>query len=137
MIPRPDAALRMLAQRVLKTLLPDLGSAYARSDGGMTAMLLGYLAGEMESGISRRLADISEMRQILALAREAGLAMVDPDPDEPAALTLSAVNACHGELTVALISLQAALETDPCPAPEISAAIWRYLDRHSRRHQLD
>ncbi len=137
MIPSPESALRMLAQRVVTTLLPGLEAAYVRSDGGMTAMLLGYLAMEMESGVSRRMTDISEMKRIFAEASARGLISVSVTEAVPADLTLHGVNACHAELTAALIDLHALLESDPCPAPDILALIWHYLEMHSKRHQLD
>ena len=68
MIPHTDGALRMLSQRLMKQLLPDLKSLYSLSDGALNGLLINAIADETGEGIQRRLDDIAEMDRHCCLA---------------------------------------------------------------------
>ena len=145
MIPHTDEAVRMLSQRLMVQLLPELSSEYAQSDGALIGLLLNAIADEVEAGIERRLQDIREMTAILN----------DADLDAPArsrleqpllCYTLSAVNARHDELTRLLMATHEQAESATAgtpatpvttPAPnELTQRIWQYLARTVTRHTI-
>lgn len=129
MIPHAPDAVRMIAQRMLSGVIPDLKSTYTMSDGSMLALLLMGLSGEVADGIARRLADIQELHLILA---EAGETDIDP---VPASMRLADVNAVHDRLTAKLIALHERIEGDSA-RDELCLRIWKYLGDHAARHQL-
>ena len=97
------------------------------------AMLLMALADEAESGIAKRLADISEMAVLL---QQGGEKVDVPDLiANPTALTLTAVNEVHDACTRALISLHARIEASD-PDGELNRQIWDYLSTTHERHAL-
>jgi hypothetical protein len=51
MIPHTDGALRMLSQRLMTQLLPDLKSLYSLSDGALIGLLINAIADETAEGI--------------------------------------------------------------------------------------
>ncbi len=134
MIPFASQAIRDLSQKILTEVLPNLSTAYAASDTGMMAMLMIALADEAETGIARRLADISEMA---ALLKQGGESVEIPELiADPKALTLNAVNEVHDACTKALIELHTRVEASEAER-ELNRQIWSYLERYHERHALN
>ena len=136
MIPHTDDALRMLSQRIMTQLLPDLSSMYSLSDGALVGLLMNAVADELEEGIDRRLNDIKEMQEIFSSAR-GGLSpdeilIVDAEPDS---MKLSAVDERHDALTRVLIALHSRSEQNVAMT-DVNHNIWRYLRRHTERHAI-
>lgn len=133
MIPFASQAIKDLSQKILTEVLPNLSSSYGASDTGMMAMLLMALADEAESGVAKRLADISEMAVLL---QQGGEKVDVPDLiANPTALTLTAVNEVHDACTRALIALHGRLEVSE-PDSELNRQIWDYLSTTHERHAL-
>ncbi|MFT7245310.1 MAG: hypothetical protein ACI82A_002677 [Candidatus Azotimanducaceae bacterium] len=135
MIPYPASGLKMLAERVLGTVVPALGSKYAMSDTAMLAMLMVALADEMESGVARRLEDINAMSHLFQTSIEAGIDVASADSIPTIRQTLSAVNEIHDAMTKQLIVLHAQVESSD-DTIELNQAIWRYLQESAERHKL-
>jgi hypothetical protein len=134
MIPHTDQALRMLAQRLMVQLLPELGSTYALSDGALIGLLMNAIADELAEGIQRRLDDIDDMKAVLL----EGVDLLSEEEQEVmeqgiASMRLADIDARHDQLTLILITLHARSEEKPELAP-LNAAIWAYLRRHTDRH---
>ena len=130
MIPNTDMALRMLAQRLMVQLLPDLGTAYSQSDGMLIGVLMNAIADEAAEGIDRRMKDIEEMQSLM---EDAGLP-VEFSRAAPESLRLADVNALHDRLTKRLIELHAQAEAESDAAQ--CDVIWGYLRRHAERHRI-
>ncbi|MFT7140777.1 MAG: 2-hydroxychromene-2-carboxylate isomerase [Candidatus Azotimanducaceae bacterium] len=135
MIPYPSSGLKMLAERVLGTVVPALGSKYAMSDAAMLTMLMVALAEEMESGVARRLQDIEAMNGVFQIAREAGIEVAPTEAIASDQQTLSRVNELHDEMTVHLMTLHARVEASD-EYRELNLAVWRYLHANAERHKL-
>ncbi len=136
MIPHTDDALRMLAERLLTRLLPEIGSVYGQSDGMLVGLLMNAIADEVACGIDRRMQDIAGMQDLLLKGvafHDAG----DMTERRPADYTLAAVNDLHDELTRHLIALHEALEeSQEDAAGLLEAEIWRYLESMTGRHAI-
>lgn len=136
MIPRPHEALMTLAGRIGGRILPELTDPYAIADTGMITLLLGMLAKELESGVTRRLTDGEELAALFATAGHA------PDADaraafaasQPASLTLTDVNVWLDGGLELLIELHAWAERED---PALDEAIWSWIARHTERHRFD
>lgn len=135
MIPYPASGLKMLAERVLGTVVPALGSKYIMSDTAMLAMLMLALAEEMESGVARRLEDIDAMSHLFQIAIEAGIDVSSAEIIPTIRQTLSGVNEIHDAMTKQLIVLHAQVESSE-DTIELNHAIWSYLQENAERHQL-
>ena len=135
MIPHADGALRMLSQRLMTQLLPDLKSLYSLSDGALIGLLINAIAAETAEGIQRRLDDIGEMKIIFA-AGEALLSSRDKQDinTELSSYRLADVNDHHDALTRILVSLHQ--KTEDNDNETLNRAIWAYLRRHSQRHKI-
>jgi hypothetical protein len=135
MIPHTDGALRMLSQRLMTQLLPDLKSLYCLSDGALIGLLINAIADETGEGIQRRLDDISEMKLIF-IAGGALLSSRDKEvvSAELSSYRLSDVNDHHDALTRVLVSLHQKTEDNKTEA--LNQSIWAYLRRHSQRHKI-
>jgi hypothetical protein len=135
MIPHTDGALRMLSQRLMTQLLPDLKSLYCLSDGALIGLLINAIADETGEGIQRRLDDISEMKLIF-IAGGALLSSRDKKvvSAELSSYRLSDVNDHHDALTRVLVSLHQKTEDNKTEA--LNQSIWAYLRRHSQRHKI-
>ena len=135
MIPHTDGALRMLSQRLMTQLLPDLKSLYCVSDGALIGLLINAIADETGEGIQRRLDDISEMKLIF-IAGGALLSSRDKEvvSAELSSYRLSDVNDHHDALTRVLVSLHQKTEDKKTEA--LNQSIWAYLRRHSQRHKI-
>ena len=135
MIPHADGALRMLSQRLMTQLLPDLKSLYSLSDGALIGLLINAIADETAEGIQRRLDDIGEMKIIFA-AGEALLSSRDKQDinTELSAYRLADVNDHHDALTRILVSLHK--KTEDNDNETLNQAIWAYLRRHAQRHKI-
>ena len=135
MIPHADGALRMLSQRLMTQLLPDLKSLYSLSDGALIGLLINAIADETAEGIQRRLDDIGEMKLIFA-AGEALLSSGDKEviSAELSSYKLADVNDHHDALTRILVSLHQKTEAKQVKA--LNQSIWDYLRRHLQRHQI-
>jgi hypothetical protein len=135
MIPHTDGALRMLSQRLMTQLLPDLKSLYCVSDGALIGLLINAIADETGEGIQRRLDDISEMKLIF-IAGGALLSSRDKEvvSAELSSYRLSDVNDHHDALTRVLVSLHQKTEDNKTEA--LNQSIWAYLRRHSQRHKI-
>lgn len=135
MIPHTDGALRMLSQRLMTQLLPDLKSLYSLSDGALIGLLINAIADETAEGIQRRLADIAEMKLIF-VAGEALLSSKDKEVSgaEMSSYSLADVNDHHDALTRLLVLLHEASEDDGFEA--LNQSIWTYLRRHTERHKI-
>lgn len=135
MIPHTDGALRMLSQRLMTQLLPDLKSLYSLSDGALIGLLINAIADETAAGIQRRLDDIAEMKLIF-IAGEALLSSRDKEViiAELSSYRLADVNDHHDALTRILVSLHQKAEDKEIEA--LNQSIWAYLRRHSQRHKI-
>lgn len=135
MIPHTDGALRMLSQRLMTQLLPDLKSLYSLSDGALIGLLINAIADEAAEGIQRRLDDIAEMKLIF-IAGEALLSSRDKEViiAELSSYRLADVNDHHDALTRILVSLHQKAEDKEIEA--LNQSIWAYLRRHSQRHKI-
>ena len=135
MIPHTDDALRMLSQRLMTQLLPDLKTIYSLSDGALIGLLINAIADETAEGIQRRLDDIAEMKLIFETA---GALLSDSDKEvirtDLASYRLADVNAHHDALTRILIRLHEMVEDKKLEA--LNQAIWDYLRRHAQRHKI-
>jgi hypothetical protein len=136
MIPHTDGALRMLSQRLMTQLLPDLSSEYSMGDGLMIGLLMNAIADEMEEGIQRRLTDIDEMQLICRNFKEhLQQDEIDAVAGKLLSYRLADVNRLHDALTRVLIALQARCE-ETVDMARVQAAIWLYLRRHAERHVI-
>ena len=135
MIPHTDGALRMLSQRLMTQLLPDLKSLYSLSDGALIGLLINAIADETAEGIQRRLDDVDEMKLIF-IAGEALLSSIDKEviSTELSSYRLADVNDHHDALTRILVSLHQKTEDKEIEA--LNQSIWAYLRRHSQRHKI-
>lgn len=135
MIPYPSSGLKMLADRVLGSVVPALGSKFTMSDTAMLAMLMSALAEEMEFGVARRLTDIESMKNLIQLAQTAGVDIPEPDSMVENDYTMSRINDIHDAYTRTLISLHVEVENSE-DFSEINRAIWQYLAAAAERHKL-
>lgn len=136
MIPNTDDALRMLSQRLMTQLLPDLRSTYSLSDGALIGLLMNAIADETAEGINRRMKDIKELQQIFDSA--AGL--LNDGQKEDIANTLESyrladVNKLHDAYTRVLIDLHSRCESDE-NLQTLNNQVWAYLQRHAERHTI-
>ena len=137
MIPNTDKALRMLSQRLMTQILPDVANEYSMSDGALIGLLMNAIADEAQEGIHRRLEDIQEMREIFAIARN----LVGEEAQKEIATPLMSyrladVNQLHDILTRQLISLQIHCEDNLQAHAANHALIWDYLKRNAARHTI-
>jgi hypothetical protein len=135
MIPHTDDALRMLSQRLMTQLLPDLKSLYSLSDGALIGLLINAIADETAEGIQRRLDDIAEMKRLF-VAGDALLSSRDKEviSSDLSSYRLADVNDHHDALTRVLVSLHEKTENDKTEA--LNQSIWAYLRRHTQRHKI-
>ena len=135
MIPHTDDALRMLSQRLMTQLLPDLKSLYSLSDGALIGLLINAIADETAEGIQRRLDDIAEMKRLF-VAGDALLSSRDKEviSSDLSSYRLADVNDHHDALTRVLVSLHEKTENDKTEA--LNQSIWAYLRRHAQRHKI-
>ena len=135
MIPHADDALRMLSQRLMTQLLPDLKSLYSLSDGALIGLLINAIADETAEGIQRRLDDIAEMKRIF-IAGEALLSSKDREVTaaELSSYRLADGNDHHDALSRILVLLHEASENKGFEA--LNQSIWTYLRRHTQRHKI-
>jgi|TARA_B100001964_G_scaffold244698_1_gene327329 hypothetical protein len=136
MIPNTDSALRMLSQRLMMQLLPDIKSEYNLSDGMLLSMLMMAVADEVATGIDTRMKDIAEMKGLLEQGRgyhDAGN-LISAEPDS---FSLKDVNQLHDDLTRHLIELHARVETaGTSEASQLVGDIWSYLEACTARHAI-
>ncbi|MFT5099494.1 MAG: hypothetical protein ACI9HY_001614 [Planctomycetaceae bacterium] len=135
MIPYPSSGLKMLADRVLGSVVPLLESKFAMSDTAMLAMLMAALAEEMEFGVARRLTDIESMKTLIQSAQAAGVDVPEPDLIVDNDYTLTRINDIHDAYTRTVISLHVEVENSE-DFSEINRAIWQYLAAAAERHKL-
>ena len=135
MIPHTDDALRMLSQRLMTQLLPDLKSLYSLSDGALIGLLINAIADETAEGIQRRLDDIAEMKRLF-VAGDALLSSRDKEviSSDLSSYRLADVNDHHDALTRVLVSLHEKTENDKTAV--LNQSIWAYLRRHTQRHKI-
>lgn len=136
MIPNTDDALRMLCQRLMTQLLPDLKTEYSQADGMLLGLLMNAIADEIASGINHRMNDIADMARLLkqgsALHNTGNLA-----DQTPTSLKLNDVNALHDQFTRELIKLHEIVErTGTEEAAGLDREIWRYLETTATRHTI-
>lgn len=134
MIPHVQNAIKTISNKILGGVLPQIGSSYVMSDTAMMSMLLQALADEAEFGVSKRLADIATMEQILNHARELGLS-IQTVQGKLDSYELSKINVHHDVLTSALIELHEQTESKGDYA-ELNKSIWQYLVETHKRHAL-
>jgi len=136
MIPNTDDALRMLSQRLMTQLLPDLSSTYSLSDGALIGLLMNAIADEIAEGINRRMVDIKEMQQIFDSAASL---LNDGQKAEIANIVesyrLADVNQLHDAYTRVLIDVHSRCESDE-NLQKLNNQIWAYLQRHAARHSI-
>ena len=136
MIPNTDKALRMLSQRLMDRLLPDLDSLYYQSDGMVMGLLMEAIADEVATGIDRRMKDIADMKKLLLKGSHTHNADAAIGSD-PLSLSLKDVNQLHDDLTRHLIELQIKVEQDGSrEASELNKDIWLYLETTGERHLI-
>ena len=136
MIPNTDDALRMLCQRLMTQLLPDLKTEYSQADGMLLGLLMNAIADEIASGINHRMEDIADMARLLkqgsAFNNTGNLA-----DQTPASLNLRDVNALHDQFTRELIKLHEIVEHAVTEkAAGLDREIWRYLGTTAGRHTI-
>ena len=136
MIPNTDDALRMLCQRLMTQLLPDLKTEYSQADGMLLGLLMNAIADEIASGINHRMEDIADMAKLLkqgsAFNNTGNLA-----DQTPASLNLRDVNALHDQFTRELIKLHEIVEhAGTGKAAGLDREIWRYLGTTAGRHTI-
>lgn len=137
MIPHTDQALRMLSQRLMTQILPDIATEYSMSDGALIGLLMNAIADEAQEGIHRRLEDIAEMRDVFAASGDLLTEKEQAAITAPlASYRLADVNQVHDALTRVLISLQVRCEQDRQANADVHAAIWKYLKHHTERHAI-
>ena len=134
MIPNTDDALRMLCQRLMTQLLPDLKTEYSQADGMLLGLLMNAIADEVASGINYRMEDIADMARLLkrgsAFHNTGNLA-----DQTPTSFKLKDVNALHDRFTHELIKLHEIVEcTGIEEAAGLDREIWRYLGTTAERH---
>ena len=104
------------------------------ADGALLGLLMTAVADEMAEGIDRRLADIEEMKQILAACQ-----LSDDETEilqQPlTGYNLKAVNDHHDAVTRILINWHEQSETVESLGG-LNTEIWHYLRRHSERHTI-
>ena len=136
MIPNTDDALRMLCQRLMTQLLPDLKTEYSQADGMLLGLLMNAIADEVASGINHRMGDIADMARLL----KQGSVFYDTGnlaDQTPASLKLRDVNALHDQFTRELIKLHEIVErTGTEEAAGLDREIWRYLGTTAERHRI-
>jgi hypothetical protein len=136
MIPNTDDALRMLCQRLMTQLLPDLKTEYSQADGMLLGLLMNAIADEIASGINHRMEDIADMARLLkqgsAFNNTGNLA-----DQTPASLNLRDVNVLHDQFTRELIRLHEIVERAGTEkAAGLDREIWRYLGTTAGRHTI-
>jgi hypothetical protein len=136
MIPNTDDALRMLCQRLMTQLLPDLKTEYSQSDGMLLGLLMNAIADEVASGINHRMEDIADMTRLLkrgsAFHNTGNLA-----DQTPTSFKLKDVNALHDRFTHQLIKLHEIVErTGTEEAAGLDREIWHYLETTAGRHTI-
>jgi hypothetical protein len=136
MIPNTDDALRMLSQRLMTQLLPDLRSTYSLSDGALIGLLMNAIADETAEGINRRLEDLKEMRQIF----DSATSLLNDEQKADIANTvesyrLADVNKLHDAYTRVLIDVHGRCESNE-NLQTLNNQIWAYLQRHAERHTI-
>lgn len=134
MIPNTDDALRMLSERLMTELLPDLKTQYSQADGMLLGMLMNAIADEVAAGIDHRMKDIADM--VLLLKQGSAFHRADNVVDQtPKSLKLKDVNLLHDRLTSELIRLHETVESAGTEeADEINREIWRYLGVTAKRY---
>ena len=136
MIPDTDDSLRLLSQRLMTQLLPDLKSEFNLSDGMLIGLLMNAIADEIAYGIDRRMKDITDMKILLEKGsnfHDSG----DATSAEPANLELQSINDLHDNLTRHLIKLQGFVEEQSSEeAIELGKQIWKYLETTAGRHAI-
>jgi hypothetical protein len=136
MIPNTDDALRMLCQRLMTQLLPDLKTEYSQADGLLLGLLMNAIADEVGSGINHRMEDIADMAELLTQGN-AFHSTGDLVGQTPTSFSLKDVNALHDQFTRELIKLHETLEsTSTEEAAELDSEIWRYLETNAGRHTI-
>jgi hypothetical protein len=136
MIPNTDDALRMLCQRLMTQLLPDLKTEYSQADGMLLGLLMNAIADEVGSGINYRMEDIADMARLLKQGN-AFHGTGDLAGQTPTSLNLKDVNALHDQFTRELIKLHETLERISTEeAAELDSEIWRYLETTAGRHTI-
>lgn len=147
MRPNGEELLRGVQSSLTTYVLPELQTAYARTELMLVQALLGILASEWDSGAQRLVDDNAALRE---LARRGGEALDSADASlsgelrslsgeaEPS-LRLSDLAAANGRLRGAIGRLGALLEGTDTPAlGELRAAVIEHLraDAESRSRSL-
>ena len=147
MRPNGEELLRGVQSSLTTYVLPELQTAYARTELMLVQALLGILASEWDSGAQRLVDDNAALRELAlrgaealdsadaALAGELRSLAVESDPS----LRLSDLSAANGRLRGAIGRLGALLEGTDTPAlGELRAAVIEHLraDAESRSRSL-
>lgn len=131
MKPEVPEVLGELAQLLVRNADPSVHPADRASDLGMSAMLLGYA---LESWDGRAHMLVEENRAFHALLARGGAYAPVPAPPAEDNLRLSALTAENQRLAAALITLHAAVESNPAAA-ELNEAIWAELKVSTERRK--
>lgn len=147
MKPDADAGLGYIAQRIATSLIPELGSEYGAADAGLISVLLQAAAEEYQRGAHARMADLEDMREILAegarLLDDAALAerLADESRRTEGSLRIEDLNASHDRCKALLIELHAAVEeagrARAAWARDLDVAIWRFYEAYADRHAFN
>ena len=147
MRPNGEELLRGVQSSLTTYVLPELQTAYARTELMLVQALLGILASEWDSGAQRLVDDNAALRELAlrgaealdsadaALAGELRSLAGESDPS----LRLSDLSAANGRLRGAIGRLGALLEGTDTPAlGELRAAVIEHLrvDAESRSRSL-
>jgi hypothetical protein len=131
-----DHLMMSMAGAMGLRVIPEMPeTSYALGDAKMLAGIAILMAQESVRAADTLVRENQAMRQVFALAAEAGVSGLDTDPamlaqSEDADLTLTTLEANNARLKTTLITLHAmAEETDAPWGRKIDAAIWALLAR--------
>lgn len=130
MRPSGEEILRGVQQSLLTYVLPEVQSAYARTELMVVLTLLGIVADEWD-GAAQRLADDNDaLRDLARRAADLGLAdgLAAPAGKRDASLRISDLATTNDRLRAAIARLAPALEAgDSAPVRELRAAVIEHL----------
>ncbi len=147
MIPKAQAALDILADKVVTGLSPVISDEFAVGDSLLISGLMKCLSQDFDRAAQVRMDDLKAMgvlfqHSLAVLEQEAGqdqmlsnIKQYLAQPQSPD-LTISALTQAHSEASTLLIQLHAAVEVLD-HAQQLNGAIWQYLAQHCERHQYD
>ena len=143
MRPQGDYILRTVATTLATKYLPMLEVEHAKSELGLTALLMGVVSEEFERAAHRRIEENRALRKIFLealpvvededLKRRLNEAIGKEEKD----FHVSALDKLNCELQEVLIELHASVETlDGEDARNLEKSIWQELERGVKRREF-